>query len=82
MVKQTDAQQMLGIPKSLADDAKLGVNSEVVLSIRDGELMVSRAVQTSHPTPKYKFDDLLAGITPENLHEETDWGPAVGNEVW
>lgn len=72
----------LRIPKSLADDAKLGVNSEVELSIRDGELVVSRAVQTSRPTPKSKLDDLLAGITPENLHQETDWGPAVGNEVW
>lgn len=72
----------LRIPKSLADDAKLGVNSEVELSIRDGELVVSRAVQTSRPTPRYKLDDLLAGITPENLYGETDWGPAVGNEVW
>jgi antitoxin MazE len=25
---------------------------------------------------------LLAGITPENRHEETDWGPPQGNEVW
>jgi len=30
----------------------------------------------------YTLDRLLAGISPTNLHDETDWGPAVGNEIW
>jgi len=30
----------------------------------------------------YDIDDLVAGITDENLHGEVDFGPAVGNEVW
>ena len=25
---------------------------------------------------------LIDGITPENRHEETDWGPPVGKEFW
>ena len=28
------------------------------------------------------LDELLEGITPENRHPETDWGPDVGNERW
>ncbi len=28
------------------------------------------------------LDDLLAGVTEENLHQEFDTGPAVGNEFW
>ena len=28
------------------------------------------------------LDQLLDGITPENRHPETDWGPDVGNERW
>lgn len=28
------------------------------------------------------LEQLLAGITEENRHEEIDWGPPVGNEVW
>jgi hypothetical protein len=32
----------------------------------------------SHPT----LDELLDGITPENLHPEIDLGPPVGKEVW
>jgi antitoxin component of MazEF toxin-antitoxin module len=30
----------------------------------------------------YLLDELLARITPSNLHKEIDWGPAVGNELW
>lgn len=25
---------------------------------------------------------MIAAITPENRHEEVDWGPPVGREVW
>ena len=33
-------------------------------------------------TPVYDLDELLAAITPDNLHEEIDFGPPVGKEVW
>ena len=29
----------------------------------------------------YGLEELVAGITPENRHEEWDIGPPVGNEV-
>jgi len=28
------------------------------------------------------LEELLAGITEENIHREIDFGPAVGKEVW
>ena len=28
------------------------------------------------------LEELLAGITEQNLHREIDYGPAVGKEVW
>ena len=31
--------------------------------------------------PTYTLEDLLAQITEDNLHDEVDTGPAVGNEV-
>lgn len=31
---------------------------------------------------EYTLEELLAQITPENVHGETDWGPAVGGESW
>jgi antitoxin component of MazEF toxin-antitoxin module len=30
--------------------------------------------------PRYSLEELIAGITPENVHPATDWGPAVGRE--
>ena len=30
----------------------------------------------------YTLEELLAGVTNENLHPETDTGPPVGKEVW
>lgn len=34
------------------------------------------------PKPRPTLEELVAGITPENRHPETDWGEAAGNEVW
>jgi len=31
---------------------------------------------------KYSLEELVADITPENLHERTDWGASVGREAW
>jgi hypothetical protein len=28
------------------------------------------------------LDQLVARITDENRHDETDWGPPVGREAW
>jgi antitoxin MazE len=28
------------------------------------------------------LDELVAGITEENKHDESDWGEPVGNEAW
>jgi antitoxin component of MazEF toxin-antitoxin module len=28
------------------------------------------------------LQDLVARITPKNLHDEQDWGKPVGREVW
>ena len=37
----------------------------------------------ARPVPlRYKLRELVSGITPENRHLETNWGPAVGNESW
>jgi antitoxin MazE len=30
---------------------------------------------------EYHLDDLLAGITPDNLHAEASFGPVVGKET-
>ena len=67
----------LRIPRSFATEAGLGENSAVELSLREGQLIV-RPLGAESPT----LEELVRGITDENLHGEWDTGPAVGREVW
>jgi len=67
----------LRIPKAFAEEVGIEQDGEVDLSVEKGRLVVVPPV-----TPSYTLEELLAGIRPSNLHEETDWGPPVGKEVW
>jgi antitoxin MazE len=67
----------LRIPSAFAKQLGLEPDTPVELVLSDDGLC-ARLVQESFPT----LDELLAQVTPENQHAETDWGPAVGREVW
>lgn len=67
----------LRIPKSFATDAGLTADQAVELSVVKGKLVVERV----SPQP-LALEELLRGITDENLPGEWDTGPAVGKEVW
>lgn len=55
------------------------------IHVKEGDavtLRVSAAGLTLKPAPKrLSLDDLLAQVTPENLHPATDWGADAGREV-
>jgi antitoxin MazE len=64
------------LPGAYAKDLGLREGMELEISLVNGGLLL-------RPAPKeYSLEELVAGITPENLHEETDWGPAIGRETW
>ena len=66
----------LRLPKALAQEAKIREGSKVELvGTPDGVLVKSRR------KPRYRLSDLLARVTPENVHPETDWGASAGREV-
>ena len=44
--------------------------------------MKGKIIITPVTAPSWTLDELLAGITKDNLHNEVDTGFAVGNEVW
>jgi antitoxin MazE len=67
----------LRIPKSFAAEAGLRENAPVELSLVEGKLVV-QPVAARPPT----LEELLRGVTDENLHGEWDTGPAVGREAW
>lgn len=67
----------LRIPKSLANQVGLEVNSLVRMSMQGEELVIAPV-----PPPPPKLDDLLAQVTERNLHGEVDTGPVAGREDW
>ena len=67
----------LRIPKAFALDAQLANNSYVEMSMIKGQIIIKPV-----PAKEWTLDELLAGITAENLHGEVDTGVAMGNEIW
>lgn len=67
----------LRIPKSFAVEIGLENDTAVDLTLVEGNLMI-RPLRPSC----FTLDELLAGITEQNLHGEIDSGESVGKEVW
>lgn len=69
------------IPKSLMQGSKLVQGGEVVLELQNGFLVVKPKIQKEDRKPKYTIEELVKGMTRENMHELVDWGPDVGAEI-
>jgi antitoxin MazE len=67
----------LRIPKAFALDAQLDNNSVVEVSLVDGQIVIKPVTSQA-----WSLEQLLSGVTSNNLHHETDTDGAVGNEVW
>ncbi len=67
----------LRIPKTFARDAQLENNSLVEMSFVDGEIVIKPVTIRS-----WTLEQLLAGVTKNNLHAEIETGDAVGREAW
>lgn len=65
------------IPRGLAEEVGLGAGTEVSLTAKDGELVLRPSVPS-----RFRLVDLLAGVTPENIHASVESGDAVGNEAF
>jgi antitoxin MazE len=65
------------IPREAARAVAASAGQAAELTVRDGKLVI----EPMEDVPRYDLDELLKGITPENLHGETDWGEDVGQEI-
>lgn len=66
------------IPAAVLDAAGLKADDAVEVREEGGRVVIEKARAPQEPTLEW----LVAGITPENRHEEIDWGPPVGKEFW
>ena len=76
-VQQWGNSLALRIPKPFAEEAGIKRQSEVDMSVVDGNIGI---VPERRSCPS--LDELLAGVTEENVHSEVDTGAAEGKEVW
>ena len=65
------------IPSRVARDLGLTNDSQVEIT-SDG----STATIKREQNPRISLEELVKGITPENIHGEVDWGEPVGKEIW
>lgn len=67
----------LRIPRAFAAEAGLQEDTPVELALVEGKLIVQPSAPES-----LTLDELLRGVTDQNLPGEWDTGPAAGREVW
>jgi antitoxin MazE len=67
----------LRIPKAFAQEARVGQGTVVNLSMAKGKLVIEPVAEK-----QVSLAQLLVGITRKNLHRESEFGGAVGREVW
>ena len=76
-IKKWGNSLALRIPKYFALNANLRQDELVDISI-DKE----RIIITPIGEKEYSLDELLAGVSEDNLHSEFDTGVPVGREIW
>lgn len=64
------------IPKAIADQAGVGERDDVDIEVIGDVIQIRRC----HRGPS--LEELLAGVTPANLHAAADFGAPEGREAW
>ena len=63
------------IPSGVMEVVGLQLDQEVDLRVENGSIVITPV------TPDYDLQDLLSGITDDNVHSEVDFGGPEGREV-
>lgn len=66
----------LRIPKTFALETGLEPDSEVEITLVNGQLVIVPSL------PTYTLESLLAKVTDKNTHSEIDMGGKMGSEEW
>lgn len=76
-VKKWGNSAAVRIPASVMQATQIDLDEVVDVREEAGRIVIEPVRQKV-----YELDRLLKGITAKNQHRPTDFGPAVGNEVW
>lgn len=74
-VKKWGNSASVRIPSAIMEAASLKLDQTVDVREESGRIVIEPVRES------YDLEQLLAGITPENMHDEVSFGPAVGKEM-
>lgn len=77
-VSQWGNSLAIRLPQALVNELAIARGIDVELEIESDGFRV----KIPSMPKKFTLDELLAGVTPDNLHSEVDWGKAQGKEAW
>jgi antitoxin MazE len=77
-VSQWGNSLAIRIPQALVAELAIERGVGVELSLEDDGFRVKIPSRAR----KFMLEGLLAGVTPDNLHGEVDWGGVRGREAW
>lgn len=66
----------LRLPRQVLAELGLAEGDSLEILVENGTLIITPVLK------EYGLDELVEGITSENRHTETDWGPPQGAESW
>jgi antitoxin MazE len=73
----TEHGPAISIPEELLAECHFSAGDSVKIYIRRGKPVIADPSE-----PYYTTEELVAGITDENMHTAIEWGPPVGKELW
>jgi antitoxin MazE len=76
IVKKWGNSASVRIPAAIMEAANLKLDDAVDVREEDGRIVIEPVRPNA-----YDLSQLLASITPDNLHTEVNFGPAVGKEA-
>ncbi len=75
VIKKWGNSAAVRIPAPVLEAAKITLEQAVEVRAEDGRIVIEPA------HGGYDLENLISAITPENRHEEADFGPPVGRET-
>jgi antitoxin MazE len=64
------------LPQAIAQEIGLKAGTIISITTEGDKIVLSPA------KPQYTLQELLKEVSPEQQHEEIDWGESQGEEVW
>jgi antitoxin MazE len=76
-IKKWGNSAAVRVPTSVMSEMGLGIDDPVVIRVEGGRMVIERAAPAAP-----RLEELLSGVTVDNLHDETDFGEPVGRETF